>query len=134
MDELFYLMLFIHLGALVVAGAANVVMPMLGPRLAVADQTTRGVLGPIAGQLSRNARISLVLLVLTGIAMVALRYGPGLWSNPWFVAKMSFVGLIVLTLASQFVPAARAIPPRVFGLLTRGCLIGIVFCAVMAFN
>jgi uncharacterized membrane protein SirB2 len=135
MDDIFRLLLFIHLGSMGIAVGTNVVMPLLVPRLMALAPDARGRMQPVVRQLGLNARLSLLMLVLTGIAMVGMRYGSFLWQNPWFIAKMVFVVLILLTVLSSFVPAAaRAIPPRVTGLVMRLSLIGVIFCAVMSFN
>ena len=134
MDDIFRLTLFLHLGALVIAAATNVAMPMLGIRMASLAPEARVTMGSMAKRLVINARVGLVVLVVTGLSMVAMRYDAGLWSNPWFTAKMVFVAIIVAGLVSQLLPATRSVPPRVFGMITRFALIGTIFCAVMAFN
>ncbi len=134
MDDIFRLTLFLHFGALVVAAATNIAMPLLGSRMGSLAPEARGIMGSMARQLSINARLGLVVLVITGLAMVAMRYDAGLWSNPWFVAKMVFVAIIIAGVASQFIPATKSIPPRIFGMITRFALIGTIFSAVMSFN
>jgi uncharacterized membrane protein len=134
MDIWFNLVLFVHLVALVVGAATNVVMPVIGGRLAKMPPEMRGEFGAIAGRLSRNSQIALGLLVITGIIMVALRYGGLEGASPWFIAKLVLVGLLgVVLVAARVIPPAR-FNPRVFGMLVRLALLGIIFCAVMAFN
>ncbi len=135
MDLTFNILLMLHLGALVVAGATNVAMPLIGRQMAGATPDVIARLGPIAGRLSLNGRISLGVLVLTGIALLWLRYdGNAGGLGPWFTAKMALViGIVVLSVAGLF---ARRIPvsPKLFGLFNRALLVAIVVCAVMAFG
>jgi len=134
MDDIFRLLLFIHIGALLFAAATNIIMPALVPRMLSLGAEGRATLGPLTRQLSLNARLSLLILVISGVLMVAIRYDSGLWANPWFAAKMVCVAVIILSLGSSLTPLGKAIPPRVFGMLTRMALIGTIFCAVLAFN
>lgn len=134
MDDIFRLLLFIHIGALLFAAATNLVMPVLVPAMLSLGAEGRATLGPLTRRLGVNARLSLFTLVLTGVLMVAIRYDAGLWANPWFSAKMACVAAIILALGLGFTPWARAVPPRIFGLVTRVALVGTIFCAVLAFN
>lgn len=134
MDDIFRLLLFIHFGALLFAATTNLIMPALMPRMMALGAEGRTILGPLTRQLSINARLSLLVLVLTGVLMVAIRYDTGLWANPWFAAKMAFIAVIILGIGLSFTPWSRAIPPKVFGSITRIALVGTIFCAVMAFN
>jgi hypothetical protein len=48
---------------------------------------------------------------------------------------MAFVAVIIVIVLSSFVPAvARAVPPRVTGLVMRLSLVGVIFSAVLSFN
>jgi protoporphyrinogen IX oxidase len=135
MDLTFNLLLIVHLGALVVGGATNVAMPLIGRQLAGATPDIAARLGPIAKQLNLNARIALGLLVLTGIAMLWLRYdGAAAALGPWFIAKLIFVGVILVMLVASVVLRPDQLNPRVFGLTMRISLTGIVICSVMTFG
>lgn len=134
MDDMFRLLLFIHIGALLFAATTNLIMPALVPRMLALGEVGRTSFGPLTRQLGLNARLGLLTLVVTGLLMVAIRYDAGLWANPWFTAKMIFVGIILLGTGLSFTPLGKAIPPRIFGLVTRIALIGTIFCAVIAFH
>jgi protoporphyrinogen IX oxidase len=135
MELAFKLLLIVHLGSLVVGAATNVVMPLIGAQMAGAPPEVAARFGPIAGRLSINSRWALGLLVLTGIAMLWLRYdGDTLALGPWFIAKLVFVGVILLTLVLSLVLPRERIDLRLFGMAMRISLIGIVVCSVMAFN
>lgn len=135
MDLVFSLLLIIHLAALVVGGATNVAMPLLGRQMAGASPDVMVRLGPIARRLQLNSQVALALLVATGVTMLWLRYdGDGLALGPWFLAKMSFVAVILLTLVGSLVLGPAKVNPRIFGTIMRVALIGIVVCSVMTFN
>ncbi len=135
MDVAFNLILIVHLGALVVGGATNVAMPLVGRQMAGASPEAAARLGPIARQLNLNARIALGLLVLTGIAMLFMRYDGAVGAlGPWFIAKLVFVGVILAALVAGLVLRPDQLNPRVFGMTMRVALIGIVVCSVMAFG
>jgi uncharacterized membrane protein len=134
MDDIFRVLLFIHFGALLFAAATNLIMPALVPAMMALGAEGRSVLGPLTRRLGINARLSLAILVLTGVLMVAIRYDAGLWANPWFTAKMACVAAIILAMAIGFTPLGKSIPPKVFSLTMRTALVGTIFCAVLAFN
>jgi putative membrane protein len=135
MDIFFNILLMIHLGSLVVGGAATVAMPLVGRQMAGAAPEALGRLGPIARQLQLNARIAVGLLVLTGIAMLWLRYGgdaAGL--GPWFIAKLCFVGIILVSVVLGMTVSPATIKPQTLGGIMRLSLVGIVVCSVMTFG
>ena len=135
MDLTFSILLVLHLTALVVGGAANVAMPLLGRQMAGASPEALGRLGPIARQLGINSRAALAVLVVTGLAMLWLRYGgdaAGL--GPWFVAKLVFIALILVALLVGLVARPGTLDPRIFALVTRVALFGIIASSVMTFG
>ena len=75
------------------------------------------------------------MLVVTGLAMLWLRYGgdaAGL--GPWFVAKLVFIALILVALLVGLVARAGTLDPRIFALVTRVALFGIIASSVMTFG
>jgi len=134
LDDIFRLLLFIHIGALLYAATTNLIMPTLVPRMMALGAEGRASLGPLTRKLSINARLSLVILVITGVLMVTIRYDTGLWANPWFVGKMACVAAIILAIGVGITPLGKSIPPKAFSLITRTALTGTIFCAVLAFH
>jgi len=135
MDLAFDILLILHLGALVVGGATNIAMPLVGRQMAGAPPEVVGRLGPIARQLSLNSRIAVGVLIVTGAAMLWLRYGgdaAGL--GPWFIAKLALVAVILAALAVGLLAKPGTINPRLFGLITRTALIGIIVASVITFG
>lgn len=51
-----------------------------------------------------------------------------------FIAKIGIVLTLLALLVVRGLPIAQRLKPGTFGLLARLCLLGIVFCSVMAFN
>ena len=134
MDIVFNILLFIHLVSLVIGAATNVAMPLIAGQMARAAPETRAALGTIARRLSFNSRAALAVLVLSGIALLQVRYGGVEGQSAWFWAKMALVVLVIgLVVAGALIPPGR-INPRIYGALTRVVLLGIVLCAVFAFN
>jgi protoporphyrinogen IX oxidase len=134
-DTAFKLLFIIHLVSLVVGGATNVAMPLVGRQLAGATPEVLARLGPIARRLQLNSQVALGLLVVTGIAMLWLRYdGQVTALGPWFIAKLAFVGVILAALAAGLVLKPEQVNPKIFGLTMRIALIGIVVCSVMTFG
>ena len=74
MDILFKIMLFLHLTSLGVGATANVAMPLLGRQLATGAPAAKPSLGAIAGQISLYSRWAFGVLIVTGIAMLFMRY------------------------------------------------------------
>lgn len=135
MDITFKVLLIVHLGALVVAAAANIALPVIGRQIAGATPDMQGRLGSIMKQLSLNGRLAVAALVLTGIAMLWLRYdGAARALGPWFIAKLVFVAVIVAAIALSMILPPERLPPRLLGTIFRISLIGVVVCAVMTFN
>ena len=110
-------------------------MPLVGRQMAGASPDVASRLGPIANRLRLNSHVALAMLVATGVAMLWLRYnGDAAALGPWFVAKMAFVVLIVISLGASLMLRPGTISPRVFGMTTWVALIGIVVCSVMTFG
>lgn len=131
---IFNLLLVVHLISLGVGLAGNIVMPLIGRRMAGATPEMRSTLGGLGAEIGRDGRIAFGLLVVTGITMVAMRYGGDVAGlGPWFQAKMVFVVLLLVALVVSAVKP-NLVKPQVFGLVMRLLLLGIVLCAVFAFN
>ncbi|MGC4048781.1 MAG: hypothetical protein QM757_04580 [Paludibaculum sp.] len=82
-----------------------------------------------------NARVAMGLLLITGIAMVFVRYN-GDFANmgPWFFVKMGLVAFIIVLMILGAVLKPGTLNPQVMGWLTRLSMAGIIIAAVMAFN
>lgn len=133
MDPTFQIFLFIHLVAFAVGAATNVAMPIVAGQLAGAGPETAPRFGAIAKRLSNNARAAVVILIISGVGLVYLRYGGFEGMNAWFWVKMALVAFIVVMMGvGAFLP--QLLNPKVFGPVMRVTLLGIVLAAVFAFN
>jgi len=134
MDPTFQIFLFLHLVAFAVAAATNVAMPLVARRMAKATPDTVAALGGIARTLGINARIAVAVLVISGIALVQIRYGGIEGMTAWFWFKMALVGVVIALMAANAFLPRTLLSPRVVGPVMRLALLGIVLGAVFAFN
>lgn len=134
MDYLFQLLLVIHLLALVVGTATTVAMPVVMSRMAGAGPEARPSFMSIGKRLSLNARVAVGVLVLSGLAMVLVRYGGFEAMSGWFWFKMVLVTVIIVAMVLGLVARPGALNPRVMSVITRGAIIGIIVASVLAFH
>ena len=134
MDPAYLVFLFIHLIAFGVAVATNVAMPLVARRMAGAGPDNAAALGGIARQLGINGRVAIAALIISGVALVQLKYGGVDGLGAWFWAKMALVALVVALMVANAVLPRFALSPRFVGPLMRPMLLGIVLAAVLAFN
>lgn len=134
MDITFQLLLLAHLAALVIGTATAVAMPVVMGRMAGATPEGKQMLGGIGQRLAKNSQVSFGVLLLTGIAMVIVRYGGVDGLNGWFWAKMAFVGVVLAMMITGAVVKPGTIKPQVLMWINRLALIGIITSAVFAFN
>ena len=142
MDIIVNLLFWLHLVALAMAGAATFGLPVVGSKMATATAETRPLLFTIAEQLSTIARAALGVLIVTGPLLIWLKFGGMAGFTWWFSLKM----LLVLILLGSVIfagilmkrvkggdRAAAGMLPRL-GMLNMALVLGIVLCAVFAFN
>jgi hypothetical protein len=134
MDLTFNILLIIHLISLVVGATSAVAMPVVMGRMAGATPDGRQMLGGIGAQLGLNSRIAFGVLIVTGVAMIVVRYGGVDGMSPWFWAKMALVVVILLAMIGSAVLRPGGAAPRILGWVTRLALLGVVIAAVFAFN
>lgn len=142
MELLFKLVLWLHLLGLAIGGAATFGIPAVLALAMKADPPHKPVFGQAIQRLSVVARGALLLLILTGVALVAWKHGGVAGLNLWFWLKMllvgGLVGLIVFNTfnarrirAGDAAAAARAPTLSKIGM---ALLAGIVLTAVLAFS
>lgn len=135
MDLAFSLLLMLHLIALVVGGATNVAMPLVGRQMTGAAPEALARLGPVAKRLRLNSHVALAVLIVTGVFMLSMRYdGDVAALGPWFLGKLALVAVLFALLVASLVLKPGAVSPQVLGMTTRIALIGIVVCSVMTFG
>lgn len=135
MDLTFNLLLVVHLAAFGLGISTTFVAPIIGARMPKAPPEARSTLLGILGRLTLNARVAMGLLLLTGIAMVFVRYNGDFGAlGPWFLVKMGLVAFILVMMILGIVLKPGTLNPRVMGWLTRLSMAGIIISAVLAFN
>ena len=134
MDFIFQLLLLTHFLALVVGTATTVAMPIIMARMPTAGPEGRHMLSGIGLRLSLNARIAFGVLLVSGFAMVFVRYGGVDGMNVWFWVKMGLVAVILVAMILGAVARPGTLSPQVMGRITRLALLGVIFSAVFAFN
>jgi len=135
MDLVFNLLLIVHLAAFGLGISTTFVAPIIGSRMPKAPPEARPTLLGILARLTLNARVAMGLLLVTGIAMVFVRYN-GDFANmgTWFFVKMGLVAFVLVMMVLGAVAKPGTLNPRVMGWLTRLSMAGMVISAVMAFN
>jgi putative membrane protein len=132
--DLFNLLLIVHLGAFALGVTTTIAAPMVMARAGRAPAEARGLFMEIGSRLRLNARIAVATLIVTGIAMMYVRYGGFAGQSPWFHVKMTCVVVIVLVLLAGIFLKPGKIPQPVLTGATRIAMAGAVISAVMAFN
>lgn len=134
MDLTFNILLIFHLAAFGAGIATTIAAPLVGSRMVLATPDSRPLLGGIGRQLQLNARVAFATLLITGIALVYIRYGSFEGQSIWFFTKMGLVALILVVMLLGAFTKPGTINPRVMGWITRLSMAGIIISAVMAFN
>ena len=135
MDLTFNVLLVVHLAAFGLGISTTFVAPIIGARMPKAPPEARPTLLGILGRLTLNARVAMGLLLVTGIAMVFVRYNGDFGSlGPWFLVKMGLVAFSLVMMILGVVLKPGTLNPQVMGWLTRLSMAGIIISAVMAFN
>ena len=96
MEAFGIVLLWLHLMAIAVAGAAAFGIPVVGAAARRGTADHRPVLMAVAGRLSMAGRGALVVLLVTGPLLIWAKYG-GVPPGPWFSIKMVVVLLLVAT-------------------------------------
>jgi len=142
MDILINILFWIHLVALSLGGVASFGIPVVGRMMPTATNETRPVLFKIVDGLSMVGRAGLGLLIITGPLLVWLKFGGTAGFTAWFWAKMILVLLLLITViyagingkAAEKGDMAAAKRSPVIGMAAMLLLLGVVLCAVFAFN
>jgi hypothetical protein len=132
--ELFQILLIIHFLALIVGATGAVAMPIVMARMGGASPEGRQMLAGIGARIGLNSRVAVGVLVLSGIAMVAVKYGGVEGMNGWFWTKMALLVVLLAALILGVVTKPGTLNPRIMGWITRLSLLGIIVSAVLAFT
>lgn len=142
MEILNNFLFWIHLVSLSLGGAATFGIPVVGSMMPTSTAETRPVLFKVAHGLSTVSRGGLAGLIITGPLLVWLKFGGMAGFTNWFWAKMVLVVLLLAAVIIAGINAKRAEggdmsaakrAPMIGGIAML-LLLGVVFCAVFAFN
>ena len=142
MDIVNNLLFWLHLVSLSLGGVGAFGIPVVGSMMPMASAETRPTLVKVAHGLSRVSRIGLGVLIITGPLLVWLKFGGTAGFTAWFWAKMILVVLLIIVIVWAGMNAKRAEggdmaaakrAPMIGGLAML-LLLGVVLCAVFAFN
>lgn len=142
MEILNNLLLWLHLTALAMGGAASFGMPFVGNQMSKATPETRPVLFAVAHGLSTVSRAGFAILIITGPLLIWLKFGGVSGFTWWFSLKMVLVVLLLIDViylgmlmkrVEHGDAGAAGMMPRL-GALGTVLLLGIVLSAVFAFN
>ena len=142
METLNTLLLWLHLMSVALAGCAAFAIPAVLGLLRRSEPAQRPVFGMVIGRLAALARMALVLLILTGSALLWFKYGGTGFLSGWFDLKLGLVAVLAALAVFNIFnaraarsgnAAAAARMPLLAGLGT-ALLAMIVLSAVLSFN
>lgn len=87
MDLTFDVLLFLHLTAFAVGVTANIALPVVMSQMPRLGVEAGPAVGAIAQRLVTYGRAGFATLIVTGVAMVYLRFGGFANLGPWFTLK-----------------------------------------------
>jgi uncharacterized membrane protein len=142
MSIVYDLLLWLHIIAFIVGGANSVAMPVIGARIAGAGPETRPVLFELGNRLAQFGKVAMVVLLVSGPAMMAMRYGGLAEVSPWFWVKMALIVVMLVTIVisginfkkAQRGVAGAAHTAEAAGKVTALAFLGVLLAAVLAFS
>jgi hypothetical protein len=142
MNIVINLLFWLHLMALAMGLGGGIGMSQVGPRLVKATPEDREKLFPLASAYNRISTIGLVLLLVTGPAVLWLKFGGFQGMNHWFMLKMALVLVVIVAMGLAHAGLARLKRGdekggklmMIAGPITALTTAGVVLAAVFAFN
>ena len=142
MDIVINLLIWIHILAFVAGGANSVVGPVIAARLPGATPDVRAGYYAVMGRLAQTGKVAMVVLLVSGPAILFLKYGGLAGANIWFWIKMALIVVMLASIIHGGINARKAqagdveagkragVAHRITGL----AFAGILLAAVFAFN
>ena len=135
-------LIWLHFVGLVVGFGGGIGMSQVGPRLVKAPPDQREPLWPMYAAFNRMAMIGLGLMLITGPAVVALKFGGPGALGLWFDIKILLIILALMAIGFSHMGKAKfrrgdegaAAQMVIGGCITGGLLVLTMLAAVMAFN
>lgn len=142
MDIVINLLIWVHILAFVAGGSNSVVGPVIAARLPGATPDVRAGYYAVMGRLAQAGKIAMVILLLSGPAILFLKYGGLAGANSWFWIKMALIVVMLASIIYGGINAKKAqggdveagrtagVAHRITGL----AFAGVLLAAVFAFN
>lgn len=142
MDNLITGLLWVHFVALAMGLGGGIAMSQIGPRLVAAPADQRELWWPVANTVTRISLVGMVLLLLSGPALLMLKYNDVQGLGVWFMVKMALVlvALVALGLTerakAQFKRGDEAAGQMMIrtGPIIAVSVLGVVAAAVLTFH
>lgn len=138
------LLLVLHIVAVIAGGSNGVIQMMTGPQVKAASPETRTVLYGIQDLSEVVGKISMVVLLVSGLAVLWLKWDFSV-PNGWFWVKMAGLAgmLVFIALGGKQTAAARAggaaagkaiAAKKLYGKLTSVSFLIVILAVVFAFG
>jgi hypothetical protein len=98
MDVVISALLWVHFVALALGLGCGIAMSQVGPRLVGAPADQRDLWWPLANMLTRMAVVGMALLLISGPALLWLKFGGASALGLWFAVKMALVAVALVAL------------------------------------
>lgn len=142
MDAVFNVLLGFHILGLVMGMGGGIANSRIGPMIGAGDEHTRPTLWALQGQISKIAHAGLGLLLITGVAMVGIKFWPLSTLGALFWVKMALVVVLIgaIVVATRSARLARGGNPAAAGTMKKAGMtagltaLAIIFVAVFAFG
>lgn len=142
MDIVINLLIWAHIAAVVAGGSNTVVGPVIAARLTGATPDARAGYYGVMDALSQVGKVAMVVLLVSGPAILWFKYGGIGGASPWFWAKMALVAVMLFAIIYDGINEKRSrdgdvtagkradVAHKITGLAFAGVLLSAVF----AFN
>jgi len=142
MDIVIAALIWTHFMGIVLGMGGGVILSIMGPRIAAADEKQALALWDLQGAVSGMSNAGLVMLLVSGPLIAWLRYGGISDLSPRFHAKMALVLILIITVVIARRSASKmrggdksaASVARKAGVVTSIASILIIACAVLTFD
>lgn len=136
------LLFWLHFIGLGLGAVASFGLPVVGAQMPTSTPETRPTLFRIANGLSTLGRAGFGVLVITGPLLFWLKWSGSVPAMGWFAAKMVFVLLLLGVVIYAGINGKRAQSGDMaagkrqpaIGIAALVLFLGVLFCAVFAFN
>lgn len=142
MDLIINLLIWVHIIAFIAGGASSVAGPVVAARLPSATPDAKLAYYGLMNSLSQIGKSAMVTLLVTGVAILWLKYGGLDGASVWFWVKMALIVVMLVAIiygGIQFkkAQAGDATAARLADgahVIISLALLGVLLSAVLAFN